>query len=81
MSTAQKQTVASPPASVSDLTVQSQSDLVGVRGAIHVGGDALVLRLVLFWIVPGIDVQRPRVPTHRGLRVTCHVVIPSIATP
>lgn len=81
MSAGQKETPASPPAFTSDLTVQPQPDLVGVRGAIHVGGDALVLCLVLFWIVPGVDVQRPRVPAHRRLRVTCHVVIPSITAP
>lgn len=64
MSAGQKQTSASPPASMSDLTVQSQLDLVGVCRAIHVGGNALVLRLILFWVVPGVDVQRPRVPAH-----------------
>lgn len=43
----------------SDLTVQLESDLVGVRRAVLVGGNALVLGLVLLWIVPGVDVQRP----------------------
>lgn len=81
MSAGQKQTLVSPPASTSDLTVQSQPDLVGVCGAVHVGGDTLVLCLVLFRIVPGVDVQRARVPAHGCLRVTCHIVIPSITTP
>lgn len=65
----------------SDLTVQLESDLVGVRRAVLIGGDALVLGLVLFWIVPGIDVQRPWAPAHGHLRVTCHVEILPVSPP
>lgn len=40
-------------------TVELQSDLVGVRRSILIGGDALIFCLVLFRIVPGVDVQSP----------------------
>lgn len=48
---------------------------------ILIGGNALILCLVLFWIVPGIDVQGPWTPAHRYLRVTCHVEILPVAPP
>ena len=64
-----------------ELTVELQSDLVGVCRPILIGGDALILCLILFWIVPGVDVQRPWAPAHRGLGVTGHVEVLPITPP